>query len=254
MARRKRKKSTPPHMDERWAVSYSDMMTVLMALFLVLYSMSTVDENKYEQLRNSLQTGFGTEDTGKIDDIIQAAPKADEVKTDSQLAVDETARLLELRKKLNEKLAAKGLASDVEMEIGKEGLSIKLVSAETFFGPNNSKLSPRANLLLSTTAEVLKPSKYDLRVEGHADYRAGTGSYETNWELSSDRAVKVLRSLTEKGGIQSSRVTAVGHGSSKPSSKGKSAKDLAENRRTDIVVVSGQSDTVRTLIEKSQKK
>jgi chemotaxis protein MotB len=254
MARRKRKKSSAPHMDERWAVSYSDMMTVLMALFLVLYSMSTVDEKKYDQLRNSLQTGFGTEDTGKIDEIIQANPTPDEIKSDAELAMDETKQLLELRKKLNDKLAAKGLASDVEMEIGKEGLSIKLVSSETFFGPNNSHLSKRADLLLSTTAEVLKPSKYALRVEGHADYRAGTGSYETNWELSSDRAVKVLRSLTEKGGIPSSRVTAVGHGSSKPASKGKSAKDLAANRRTDIVVVSGQSDTVRALIADAQQK
>lgn len=248
---RRRKKGggsdDPPHMDERWAVSYLDMVTVLMCLFIVLFSMSTVDQKKYEVLANSLATGFGKVDTGKVEDIVILAEE--KPKTEMEIAQKEFEDLSDIKKEITQALKAEGMLEDVEMEIGEVGLTIRLVSAETFFKPNQSGLTPRAKKLLDTSAKVLEKSPYELRVEGHADYRSGTGSYATNWELSSDRSVKVLRQLVEGGGIDPADISSVGYGSSRPAVKGKDAKALSKNRRTDIIIVSNQSDAVRDLMK-----
>lgn len=253
MANRRHKKGgghddEPPHMDERWAVSYLDMVTVLMCLFIVLFSMSTVDEKKYDLLANSLATGFGKVDNGKIEDLVLLGEQKDP-KTDLEKAKQELDSLQEIQKELTKALKADGMIQDVEMEIGDVGLVIRLVSTETFFKPNASALTTRAKKLLSTSSKVLKKSPYDLRVEGHADYRTGTGSYATNWELSSDRAVKVLRQMVEDGKVKSTKISAIGYGSSKPVAKGVNEKALSKNRRTDIVVVSDKSDSVRALVK-----
>lgn len=237
----------PPHMDERWAVSYLDMVTVLMCLFIVLFSMSTVDQKKYEVLANSLATGFGKVDTGKVEDIVILGDQ-EKPKSEQELAQQELDSLKDIKKDMTQALKADGMISDVELEIGEVGLTIRLVSAETFFAPNDSALTNRAKKLLNTSAKVLKKSKYELRIEGHADYRSGTGKYATNWELSSDRSVKVLRQLVEGGKISPKKISAVGYGSSKPASAGTSEKSLSKNRRTDIIIVSDQPDSVRALM------
>lgn len=238
-------------MDERWAVSYLDMVTVLMCLFIVLFSMSTVDQKKYEVLANSLATGFGKVDNGMVEDVVILAEKKPQ--TEAEIAQEEINNFTDIKNEMTKELKSQGMLADVEMEIGEVGLTIRLVSAETFFKPNDSGLTTRAKKLLNISAKVLKKSPYEMRVEGHADYRTGTGVYATNWELSSDRSVKVLRQLVEGGGIKPADISSIGYGSSRPAAKGTDAKALSKNRRTDIIIVSDQPDTVRALMNEMAK-
>ncbi|MBD8044717.1 flagellar motor protein MotB [Arthrobacter sp. Sa2BUA2] len=256
--RRSRRKEEPDeHPDERWMASYMDMVTVLMCMFIVLFAMSTVDQAKFEQLKASLATGFGTEESNTVDTakgvVVPPSMVDDEevVDPDADLATQaalEVKDLTVLRDQLQEGLETKGLQDDVRFEIDERGLTIRLVSSEMFFEPDLADLTTQARGVLNVIGPILKPTAYDVSVEGHtAQVRQFTDS-ALDWELSSSRSVNVLRYLMDPGGIAYNRIKAVGYGESRPLTAGATAEQRAQNRRVDIVVLSGQSEAVRQLM------
>jgi chemotaxis protein MotB len=256
-SRRRRRKSghsDEAHVDERWLVSYADMITVLMCLFIVLFAMSSVDQKKFEQLSNSLATGFGATDVGAIDTaegVVVPEEMVDAVEvgfTDLELAIQEVDRLKALMEQIDASLEAKGLAHTVEYELDERGLTVRLVGSETFFDGNSITLSGVATRVLDSVAPVLKGSPFEVSVEGHADKRQAVYPFATNWELASGRSTQVLRRLVEAGGMPATRISSVGYGAARPIAQGSSAAELAKNRRVDIIVLSDQPETVRSLI------
>ncbi|WP_312182893.1 flagellar motor protein MotB [Arthrobacter sp.] len=255
--RRRRREEEDSHPDERWMASYMDMVTVLMCMFIVLFAMSTVDQAKFEQLKASLATGFGTEESNTVDTakgvVVPPSMVDDEeiVDPDADLAMQaaqEVQDLTTLRDQLQGGLEVKGLQDDVRFEIDERGLTIRLVSSEMFFEPDLADLTSQARDVLNVIGPILEPTSYDVSVEGHtAQVRQFTDS-ALDWELSSSRSVNVLRYLMEPGGIDFSRIKAVGYGESKPLNAGTTAAERAQNRRVDIVVLSGQSEAVRQLM------
>ena len=237
--------------------SYMDMVTVLMCMFIVLFAMSTVDQAKFEQLKASLATGFGQVETNTVDTAKGVVVPPAMVETEeildpdadlAMLAAMEVEDLTALRDRLQDGLEEKGLQDDVRFEIDERGLTIRLVSSEMFFEPDLAALTGEALDVLDVIGPLLQPTKYELSVEGHtAQVRQYTDS-ALDWELSTARSVNVLRYLMEPGGIDYSRIKAVGFGESRPLTAGTSAAELAQNRRVDIVVLSGQSEAVRQLM------
>ncbi|MBK4348676.1 OmpA/MotB family protein [Lacisediminihabitans changchengi] len=252
--RRQKHEEHEEHVDERWMASYMDMVTVLMCMFIVLFAMSTVDANKFDQLRNSLATGFGQKNVGKIDTAQGTVVPADKVDSKDQgftsldLALKEVKDLTDLEDKINASLASKGLQNTVDYQIDQRGLTIRLVDSQTFFESNSVALVGVAPSVLDSIAAVLAPSKYSVSVEGHADIRHPEPPYPTNWELSSGRAVEVTRRMVELGGIPGARISAVGYGDSRPLAPGDSPEAMAQNRRVDIVAISDAPEAVRALI------
>ena len=255
--RRKRRDEEENHPDERWMASYMDMVTVLMCMFIVLFAMSTVDQAKFEQLKASLATGFGQVETNTVDTakgvvVPPAMVESEEILDPdadlAMLAAMEVQDLTALRDRLQDGLEEKGLQDDVRFEIDERGLTIRLVSSEMFFEPDLADLTSEALDVLNVIGPILQPTAYDLSVEGHtAQVRQYTDS-ALDWELSSSRSVNVLRYLMEPGGIDYSRIKAVGYGESRPLNAGTTPAELAQNRRVDIVVLSGQSEAVRQLM------
>jgi len=252
------------HPDERWMASYMDMVTVLMCMFIVLFAMSSVDQNKFEQLRNSLATGFGSVDTGSIDTATGVVVPSDQVDseaeafagaaptqepaTDAQLATAEVEDLSKLKAQITANLAAAGLADLVQFAVNERGLTVGLVGSETFFAPDQADLSPTAIAVLDAMAPVLVASDREVSVEGHADKHGQTVNYATDWELSAGRSTRVLRRLVEQGGIPQERIAAIGYGSARPTSTGAELADMATNRRVDVVLLSTLTDSARSLI------
>jgi chemotaxis protein MotB len=256
-SRRRRGKGGHPegeHPDERWLVSYADMITVLMCLFIVLFAMSSVDQAKYEQLANSLATGFGATDVGAIDTAEGVVVPEDMVDaeaigfTDLELAIQEVDRLRDLMEQIDASLQANGLAHTVEYELNERGLTVRLIGSETFFNDNSIALSGVATAVLDSVAPVLSGSPYQVSVEGHADKRQSVYPFATNWELASGRSTQVLRRLVEWGGVPSARIASTGFGDARPIAAGDSPAELAKNRRVDIVVLSDKPEAVRSLI------
>ena len=255
--RRGRKAEEEEHPDERWMASYMDMVTVLMCMFIVLFAMSTVDQEKFEQLKASMSTGYGETESNTVDTAKGVVVPPDQVESEevldpdaalAALAATEVQELTELREKLKSGLVKEGMEEDVRFEIDERGLTIRLVSSEMFFEPDVADLTAQAVDVLNVVGPILTPTSYGVSVEGHtAQVRQFTDT-ALDWELSSSRSVNVLRYLTEKGGLDYTRIKAVGYGESRPLASGNTAADRAQNRRVDIVVLSGQSEAVRQLI------
>ncbi|MFJ5860950.1 flagellar motor protein MotB [Pseudarthrobacter sp. NPDC092439] len=252
--RRGRQAYVPPeeHPDERWMASYTDMVTVLMCLFIVLFAMSSVDAQKFEKLKNSLASGFGVVNEGKVDTaegVVVTPEKVNaelEGMTDLELAMAETDELLAIKARISKDLAREGLLDAVRFAIDERGLSIRLVGAEAFFRPDSAELTDQTVQVLDTIRPVVSPTGREVAVEGHtARVDAPNPRY---WELSSERATNVVRNLIGPGGVRPERIRAVGFGSARPLTPGKTADELRLNRRTDVVVLSDESETVRALI------
>lgn len=261
---------------ERWAVSYADMMTVLCALFIVLYSISVVDQTKFEQLRDSLAVGFGSQpvsmlegSSGPLDgvesfaiapeftgvsgdsgDLRPADSETVEMSEDAQdflAATQEYEQLGDIQAQIEAQLNAQGLGGSVQYKINSSGLVVGLVGSDVFFAPDDSALTATAQQIVDAIAAPLRNQSRQISVEGHANVLPSS-QYVTNWELSSDRATKVLRRFVEAGGVPGGQISAVGFGDARPQDPGSTPEALAANRRVDIVVQSSQSESVRALL------
>lgn len=271
---------------DRWLISYSDMITVLMALFIVLFAISQVDQDKYIALRQSLAAGFqdgsaatsvldgtsGVMDASSIaENRSQASGTAGIVTADAGLgeqgsapapssdpqAVDpavlaaaqaEAGHLEQVRSQIAAQLAAAGLAESVRFRIDERGLTIGLVADDVFFAQGSAELTPTARAVLDVAGPTLVALSEQVSVEGHANWVPVSGRYPTNWELSSDRATQVLRRLVEADGMPGSRIQAVGYGDQRPLVEGSTQDALVTNRRVDLVVLSSAPEAVRALL------
>ena len=252
---------------ERWAVSYADMMTVLMALFLVLYAMSSVDSVKYEALRTSLAAGFGNETlpsdggTGILDgatgdpvpvgqepptELEPTEPEVAGATDDAAAARAEVARLAEIRDRIQAALDAVGRGDAAQMRITERGLEVVIVSDDVFFANASADLQAGGVAVLGAVAPVLAGLTEDLAVEGNTNHlRLTGGPFTSNWALSSMRATAVLTELTDVHGLAPERLSAVGYADTRPLVPVGDPAAIATNRRVDIVVLSPAPPAVK---------
>lgn len=235
------------------------MITVLMCMFIVLFAMSSVDQDKFEKLKASLATGFGTESSQTVDTasgVIVPAELVDKEGagfTDQELAQQEVDKLTALQDAVAAELAAKGLSDTVRFVTDERGLTVRMMSSETFFNPNVASLTPEAINVLSSVAPALSGSGRQIGVEGHTQAIPYTYPYLTGWELSAARSVNVVRYLVENGAVKPEKITPSGFGESRPLTPGNSEEERKINRRTDIVIASDQPDRVKALIPEAAK-
>lgn len=220
--------------------SYMDMVTVLMCLFIVLYAMSTVDAEKWENLKLGLATGFGQTPSESVDTasgivvpeelVGQAGPS--EGYAGYVPEPTEFEQMQQFADTISAQLGDSGLAAAVEFEIEDRGLVVKLTGVDTFFDGNSARLRPDAIAVLSAIGPGLASSGRELSIEGHADPRFNPAPYATTWELAGARATSVLRYLVESAGVGGNKISGTTYGSAHPASD-----DPALNRRVDIVVL-----------------
>jgi chemotaxis protein MotB len=276
-ARRKRREEPEEHENhERWLVTYADMVTLLMVLFIVMFAMSSVDQKKFNALKDGLAAGFGDSSsvmTGsesimeqpgvaavqpvKPDNFMGAAPTAQRAQQalaheDRQYseAQAEAARLDALGKRLAEALRKEGLAGDVTRRIDDSGLVVSLTSRHVVFEPDRAELSRRGQRVLEAVAPVLRGAVEDLRIDGHTNQvPVKPRFFATDWDLSSARAVTVLRYLQEVGRIPGRRLSAAAFGHEVPLVDPAKPGSQDINKRVDIVVLSRLPAGSRALLD-----
>lgn len=253
---------------ERWLLSYADMITLLMALFIVLFAISQVDQQKLLALSSGLQQDFGAPaitnhtqgilDGTSVDSAIQAiAPVAPQVTSDivtqpttrasggtGSGSGDKTARdqLTEVRTKLTKALSAKGLQDAVHFELRDDGLVVDIVSDRVLFDAGEASLMPEGRKVLSAVAPTLRSLENQLTVEGHTDNVPAGGLYRSNWELSTARATTVLQFLLSQH-VAGSRLSAAGYADQRPLATNDTTSGRARNRRVAVVVHSTDPST-----------
>jgi chemotaxis protein MotB len=264
---------------ERWLVSYADMMTLLMVLFIVMFAISQVDQRRFEMLKDGMAAGFGATaspfqgseapmDSDGVSPLTPIAPEAATTQTQdvnvknasakssrasqANPAYDEARRevnhLDAVRKRIEKALKAKGFLRDVSMKIDERGLAISLVSRHIVFAADRASLSPRGERVLDVLAPVIGALPNAIEVDGHTNQvKVKPKYYPTDWELSSSRAVTVLRHLTERGNVPARRMTAVAYGHERPLRDPSLPGAAALNKRVDLVVVSAAPENTRKL-------
>jgi chemotaxis protein MotB len=254
---------------ERWLLSYADMITLLMALFIVLFAISQVDQQKLLALSSGLQEDFGAPaitnhtqgilDGTSVDSAIQAiAPVAPQVSSEivseattqakgggsGKGSGDQTARdqLTDVRTKLTKALTAKGLQDAVHFELRDDGLVVDIVSDRVLFDAGEASLRPEGRKVLSAVAPTLRDLENQLTVEGHTDNVPAGGQYRSNWELSTARSTTVLQYLLAQH-VSGSRLSAAGYADQRPLATNDTSTGRSRNRRVAVVVHSTDPST-----------
>lgn len=237
--------------NERWLISYADFITLLFALFVVLYALSSINEGKYRVLSSALGNAFSNKTLP--DQNIRIEPISQLPIRPLQLANQKLRNTEELRR---EREQMTGIAKDilkvlaplvsegkVRVSQNSRGVSVE-INASVLFAPGDAKLTSESEKALHAVAFVLRNDQHAIQVEGHTDVvPISNASFPSNWELSAVRASSVVR-LFMDGGINESRLTAVGHGPTQPISKNETSDGRARNRRVEVTILSALPDAV----------
>lgn len=232
MSRRKKQAPAEKESGERWLLTYADLITLLLAFFLMLFATSNQDLEKFKLLAGSLRESFGggSGPLGGGDKILQGGGS---ILPDTGKISDEVRAISE---DLNTFTAINNLAK-VGVRSVDEDIVISL-SDNLLFNSADAKLRPEALPLLDRIAAELRSQPNEIRVEGHTDtIPLSTPTYASNWELSAARATEVLRYLIDQGGIAANRIHATAYADTRPVASNQTPDGRATNRRADIVII-----------------
>lgn len=232
--RRRKGHAEEHHVDERWLVSYADMITVLMALFIVLYALSTVNQKKFDELKNSLASGFGTKSSTKVDQSKGIVRPQDVTKNGAGFS-NSTIAVMQTAQAIADELKTAGLASKVSVAAGSNSITLSLVGSSTYFGGNDASLESQAVRVLQKLSPSLKKHAGVVTIEGHADPHGSAGQFGTDWQLAFQRANSVGDYLLEHNAVKPSDISFLSFGSEN-AKKGSSPASIEHNRRVDIVL------------------
>ncbi|MDQ9170858.1 flagellar motor protein MotD [Oxalobacteraceae bacterium R-40] len=234
---------------ERWLVSYADFITLLFAFFVVMYAISSVNENKYRILSESLGTAF-SKPSGPP--IVHSEPVPTSIVPPKPTLQERAVNAAFRREKEYMTGIARSILSVLQPLVSQgkvrvtqtaRGVSVE-INASVLFAPGEAKLSPESVQALTAVAKVLKDDDHDLRIEGHTDnIPIATMMFPSNWELSAVRASSVVRLFMENG-IDEKRMTAVGHGSNQPLMTNDTPEGRQRNRRVQLMILSGLPEQV----------
>lgn len=212
-----------------WLITYADIVTLLMAFFVMLLSMSTLDLKKYEEVSKGIAEGF----------MKATAPSEPGMEVIAKKQVD---KIFNSIKTSIEKYAIQNKIPDqLQVSIYEDGIRI-INNDPHLYKPGQAKLSKHGIYFLRRIAKILKKYPFIVHVEGHTDNISIKSKYfKSNWELSTARAINLIHGL-ERLGIPSRRFVAIGHGPYRPIASNKSEKGRALNRRIVLLIEKGGAE------------
>lgn len=252
MAKRKQKKHNEEEGGEAWLLPYSDLMTLLLAVFIVLFAVSQVDETKAEAIAEAFREDMMSSSEsvlpgsigvlpGTIPSTGQEGNTGEETgismeELEQYLDAQELSSLVEVKQELDDILQDN--SSDIETSIDTRGLVISLNNA-ILFDSGSAKIKKENEETLVHIAKIINSLDNYIRIEGHTDNIPITsGVYPSNWELSGARASSVVRLFIDKCDVPPNKLVAVGYGEYRPIGDNKTVNGRAKNRRIDIIVLS----------------
>jgi chemotaxis protein MotB len=254
---------------ERWLVSYADFITLLLAVFAVMYAISQVNEGKYRKMTNSLITAFAKEAERRTPLIVAPDPLPQRIETppaptpSPEASVDSRSekarRFAEAKLRQHEKLqriardivaAFAPLVEDGQVRVMQNERGVRVeINANVLFSSGEAALHEESSKALKAVAQVLQNGDQAIQVEGHTDTKPiTTPRFPTNWELSAVRATSVVRLLVDNG-VAASRLTAVGYGENHPVESNDTEEGRARNRRVTLMILSALPDAHSVLPE-----
>lgn len=230
---------------ERWLVSYADFVTLLFALFIVLFASAYKDRRDVEQVSAAVKAGFKIMQVsaptlpGHSPSVPPPGPRPSTVMRPGEIPAEKSAGIdvLELQKKLSQALGQEIAEKEVVLRMTPEGFVISLHELG-FFASGQAELLPDAKEKIRRLAGVLTQYGLNMRIEGHTDnVPVHNARFDSNWELSTARATAVARMLLDSGDFDPERLAIAGYGEYHPAASNDSPEGRQTNRRVDIVLV-----------------
>lgn len=227
----------------RWLLTYADMITLLMAFFIMMYAISFLDLKKFDALSKTLHEIFGG---GKPTATTSGQGLLERGTPDGQrpvmvpFIVDTPPEMHEIEEGIERIIEHAHLTGRVLVWREERGLVVSLPTDGVFFARGSAELNEGTAKTLLTIASLLRRSNKPIRVEGHTcDLPIRTARFPSNWELSTGRAVAVARFLMERSHIAPSQLAVAGYAEQRPLFINTSEENRRMNRRVDLVLLTG---------------
>jgi len=251
-----------PENQDRWLISYADFITLLFAFFVVMYSVSSVNQRKYQQLSNSIDVAFNGVHLVRKDSELNDK----KMNAEGYIKQKITIKPLPLTHLYNEKLhrdrenmtrigitlsnKLSALMSDGKLRVLQTNRGIRIdINDGLLFKTGSTELITSANQIMQEIATVIKSNQRLVQVEGHTDNVViHNNAYLSNWELSALRASKIVKVLSEAK-VADNRLSATAFGATQPISDNETENGRARNRRVSIMILYDTQNDVETALE-----
>jgi chemotaxis protein MotB len=256
MAKKKKNRGEEYDNLDRWLVSYADFITLMFAFFVTMYAISRVDERKLGSVVESLQRALGStilwHESHKQDPgVFQNSDKPIDVAilplpvNKGEGTEDFEALAAEIKKNMEQMVNNNGAPAGIDLSqlkflLDKRGLILRF-SERFFFDSGDASIRPDVAPMLHIIAESLEKIPNHIRIEGHTDsVPIHTARFPSNWELSTARATSIVHYLLTHQQFEPTRLSAAGYGEFRPIAPNTSPEGRSQNRRVDIVILSGR--------------
>jgi len=260
LSKKHRREEHEEHTDESWLIPYADILTLLLALFIVLYSMNSVDVKKFEEMSQAfnlaLSSGTGVLEnpaamvTGTdLDRNKQDKGDKDKKNQQKEEAALEAAikqeqeNLQNLKGQIDQYINEHGLTTDLETKLNNSQLMIT-ISDTALFDPARAEVKKESRQLAVAISSMLENyPDYEVIISGHTDTTPINNAYfKSNWDLSSMRAVRFMDILLENDKLSPERFSAVGYGEYRPVADNDTVEGKAKNRRVELSIMLNFAD------------
>jgi len=252
---RRQRHEEEEHPDESWLLPYSDLMTLLLALFIVLYAVSSVNVSKLEELshafENAFSSGINILDKNALIEAADEQSKSQKQRheqtgfrtNEEQLKEKEQENLEKLKKQLDQYIKQNGLSTQLQTQLNQSQLMIT-IRDNALFDSGSADVKPDAQKLAVAIGQMLmKYPGYEVIVSGHTDNQPiNTYEFASNWELSSKRAINFMKILLDSSGLDPKWFSAIGYGEYRPVDTNDTAEGRAKNRRVEVSILRKYTD------------
>lgn len=232
-----------------WMVTYSDLVTLILVFFVLLFSFSSLDLQRFHAIMTSLQGSWGILESGRS---LNPWERLDFGSLEPMIPVESlipTTQMEEMVLELETFILENDLQDLVDITVQERGVVVRFAD-QVLFDSGRAVLKPESRRILDRVADSLRRWPNQIRVEGHTDnVPIHNEQFPSNWELSTARATRVLRYLVEEQGLQPTRLAAVGYGEFRPLRPNDTPADRAVNRRVDIVLLRTDFPTAEGLAD-----
>jgi chemotaxis protein MotB len=236
---------------ERWLISYADFITLLFAFFVVMYAISIVNEGKYAVLSEALGDAFGGRGAApQVNTNVEPVLPLSHIVNRKRLeaARRERERMDVLARDLSATLLPLVKSGQVRVTQNARGISVE-INASVLFDQGEASLQQEAREVLRQVAGLLKNDPHRIEVEGHTDQiPIANERYASNWELSAVRAASVVRLFIEAG-VVDARLSAIGHGSTRPVAPNDTPLNQARNRRVAVMILASTPEPLAVAVQ-----
>ncbi|SFA74812.1 flagellar motor protein MotB [Clostridium frigidicarnis] len=233
MARKRKKKDNGGLSGDEWLTTYSDTVTLLLTFFILLYTTSIVDTQKLKGIAKEFQSMFSSSSGNAVFQVTENAQLPTDGDSEGQGSKD----VFDVYEQVKEFIEEKDLNAELQIKEDERGVILQIKDS-ILFESGKAELKDNSLPMLSTISELMGTLPNNIIVEGHTDnVPINNYIFKSNWELSTTRAVNVVKFFIENKGQNPVRFTAAGYGEFKPIVANDSDENKAKNRRVNILLV-----------------